>query len=75
MNEKYVLNLLEDGFSIGYWDGKSYRADDITFPGVLDSKYDKLVKVYTSKKRAETAVKKLGDKFTFIKDAYIEILD
>lgn len=77
----YVLNLIErdfmnrDGTFIGYWDGKSYRGEDICYPGTLDNKHDGLVKVYTSKKRAETAVKKLQDKFTYVKDARIETLD
>lgn len=80
--ERYVLNLLEDstfglsdGISLGYWDGKKYRGDDVTYPGVIDNKYDKRVKVYTSRKRAETAVNKLKDIFTFVSDARIEILD
>lgn len=81
MGEKYVLNLLEDsclgqdGILIGYWDGKSYQSDGVWFPGVLSDKHDDSVKSYTSKKRAETAVKKLQDKFTYVKDARIEVLE
>lgn len=81
MDKRYVLNLIEDssfgrdGDLIGYWDGKKYRADDVTVPGVTHSKYDERVKVYKSKKRAENAVKKLKDTFTFVSDARIESLD
>jgi hypothetical protein len=81
MEEKYVLNLLEDGSFgndsnyIGYWDGKRYRGDDVWFPGVAENKHDKRVKVYTSKKRAENAVEKLRDKFSHISTAKIETLD
>lgn len=42
MAEKFVLNLIEktkfsfsDGMSIGYWDGKVYRGDDVRYPGVI----------------------------------------
>jgi hypothetical protein len=80
--ESYVLNLKEDssfvgrdGILIGYWDGKKYKGDDVIFPGVTDNKHDKSVKIYTSKKRAENAVKKLKDTFTFVSDAQIELLD
>lgn len=82
MAENYVLNLIEDtsfgigdGISIGYWDGKAYRGDDVIFPGVCDNKKDERVKVYTSKKRAENAVDKLEEKFTFVTKAKIEKLD
>jgi hypothetical protein len=81
LKEKYVLNLLEDGIFggnsnlIGYWDGKKYRGEDVCFPGVIDNKHDKGVKVYNSKKLAENAVKKFKDKFTYVTDAEIEILD
>lgn len=78
MSEKFVLNLIENGGSgtlIGYWDGKKYRGDDVWFPGFIDNKEDKRVKVYTSKKRAENAVEKLKDKFTYVTNAKIETLD
>lgn len=79
MKEKYVLNLIEEGrfcgTSIGYWNGKRYRGDDVWFPGVINNKQDKRIKVYTSKKRAENAVEKLKDKFTFVTNAEIEVLD
>jgi hypothetical protein len=83
MKEKYVLKLIEDptfGVSmstnfIGYWDGKRYRGEDVWFPGVKENKYDKDVKVYTSKKRAESAVDKLKDKFSYISNAKVETLD
>lgn len=71
---RYVLRLIEDSV-IGYWDGKKYRGDDVIFPGVTHSKHDERVKVYTSKKRAENAVEKLKDKFTFVTRATIETLD
>ncbi|WP_338754260.1 hypothetical protein [Bacillus sp. FJAT-52991] len=80
--DSYVLHLIEDpmfggdrGAFIGYWTGGRYRGDDVWFPGVADDKYDKNVKVYTSKKRAENAVEKLKDKFTFVTNAVIEKLD
>lgn len=80
--ERYVLHLIEDssfglndGVFLGYWDGKKYRRDDVTFPGVIDNNHDKRVKVYTSKKRAEKAVEKLKDQFTFVNKARIELLD
>jgi hypothetical protein len=80
--ERYVLNLKEDSsfgsrdsILIGYWDGKKYKGDDVSFPGVIDNKHDKRVKVYTSKKLAENAVKKLKDKFSYVSDAQIELLD
>ncbi len=78
MREKYVLLLIESEYgkeiSIGYWDGKVYRRDDVRFPGVMHNKHDKAVKVYNSKKRAENAVAKLKEKFTFVDRAEIEIL-
>lgn len=80
--EKYVLHLKESGtlsYSefrfIGYWTGTSHWAEDVCFPGVRGSKFEKDVKVYTSKKRAENAIEKLKDKFTYVKDAVIETLD
>jgi hypothetical protein len=82
MREKYVLNLIEDGTfgtgegtEIGYWDGKAYTGEDVTFPGVVYDKHDSKVKSYTSKKRAENAVKKLKEKFTYVSRAKIEPLD
>lgn len=78
--EKYVLHLKESGIYsycetfIGYWTGTSHWAEDVCFPGVRQSKFENGVKVYTSKKRAENAVAKLKDKFTFVKDAVIETL-
>lgn len=64
-----------EGQFIGYWDGKVYFAEDTSFPGVLDNKQDSRVKVYTSKKRAENAVNKLNEKFVYVTNAEIEILD
>lgn len=80
--EKYVLHLLEDdnfrysdGTFIGYWTGTKHYGEDVCFPGVRWDKHDKDVKVYSSKKRAENAVNKLKDKFTYVKNAVIETLD
>jgi hypothetical protein len=79
--ERYVLNLLEDGnfggepTSIGYWTGKKYYAEGVWFPGIIDNKDDTGVKIYTSRKRAENAVSKLKNTFTFVKDAEVEILN
>lgn len=82
MSEKYVLNLIEDdtfgrgeGTEIGYWDGKAYTGEDVVFPGVVYDKHDQKVKTYTSKKRAENAVNKLKEKFTFVSRAKIETLN
>ena len=78
--EKFVLRLQEQGvFSnsdlfLGYWTGKYYYAEDVCFPGYRQSKLDKDVKVYTSKKRAENAVAKLKGKYSFVKNAVIETL-
>ncbi|GIN71177.1 hypothetical protein J14TS2_16520 [Bacillus sp. J14TS2] len=78
MSEKYVLHLIESEYgnerSIGYWDGKVYQRDDVRFPGVMHTKHDKDVKVYSSKKRAKNAVAKLKEKFTFVDNAVIETL-
>lgn len=79
-NEKYVLNLLEEASfmgptKIGYWTGTKHIIEDVCIPGVKDSKYDEDVKVYSSRKRAENAVDKLKDKFSYVHDAVIETLD
>jgi len=80
--EKYVLHLLEDSMYgshdkvfIGYWTGTQNRGEDVLYPGVRDDKHDKDVKIYTSKKRAENAVEKLKDKFTYVSSAEIEVLN
>lgn len=77
--KEYVLLLLEDTnlvkdekIELGYWDGKSYKADDSYFPGVLIRPNDERVKVYKTYKGAEKAVSKLGDKFPYISTARIE---
>jgi hypothetical protein len=76
MTKKFVLNLIEDGafggqegMPIRYLDGKVYNGEDVSFPDVLPVKQDGKVKNYTSIKRAENAVKKLKDKFTYVSRA------
>jgi hypothetical protein len=80
--EKYVLHLMEDSMYgnndkifLGYWTGTRHRGEDVCYPGIRDDKHDDDVKVFTSKKRAQNAVEKLKDKFTYVTSAEIEVLD
>lgn len=74
---RYVLALTHEGRTFsefdGYWNGKVYynRQESEVFPGVIENKYDKRAKNYTSLKRAENGVEKLKNR---IDDYRIEII-
>ncbi|GGA31284.1 hypothetical protein [Psychrobacillus lasiicapitis] len=56
----------------GYWTGKVFRGEDVTYPGYEDDKTHNNVKVYTSKKRAENMAKKLENRCTYVFTATVE---
>lgn len=58
----------------GYWTGKTFRHENVIYPGVEYEKDDADVKVYKSKKRAESMAVKLIVRYTFVTSAVVEEL-
>lgn len=56
----------------GYWTGKTYRNEDIVYPGWEDDKNNENVKIYKSRKRAESMNEKIRERFTFVQSSRVE---
>lgn len=64
-----VLEIFEKEHSdrpIGFWTGKIFYSDSVHYPGVKEEKTDPAVKIYTSRKRAETAAQKLKENLFYV---------
>lgn len=60
--------------SYGYWGGKTYTVDGMPFPTIgIDLEVD--VKIYKSKKRAETMAEKLADRCPYVLSYLVEELE
>ncbi|MCK1996458.1 hypothetical protein MPH47_04255 [Psychrobacillus psychrodurans] len=71
----YLSTEIETDFggnNYGYWTGKTYRHEDVVYPGCEDDKYDESVKVYKFKKSAEKMTEKLGERFTYVRSSVVE---
>ncbi|WP_419962165.1 hypothetical protein [Psychrobacillus sp. BM2] len=60
------------GNNYGYWTGKTYRHDDVVYPGYEDDKDDESVKVYKLKISAEKMSHKLGERCTYVRSSVVE---
>jgi len=56
----------------GYWTGKVFNGEDVTYPGYEDDKNHNNVKIYTSRKRAETMAGKLKYRCSYVFTASVE---
>ncbi|MDM5370530.1 hypothetical protein QUF96_02920 [Bacillus bombysepticus] len=76
----YVIYLSSERYpkdvhnSYGYWGGKTYIVDGMNFPTIgIDIETD--VKIYKSKKRAETMAEKLADRCPYVLSYLVEELE
>lgn len=77
--EGFVIHLSSESYGnssndYGYWTGKVFTGEDLTYPGYEDDKTHNKVKVYKSKRRAEIMAEKLENRCTYVFTATVETL-
>lgn len=71
----YLSTEIETDFrgnNYGYWTGKTYRNEDVVYPGCEYEKDDESVKVYKFRNSAEKMALKLEERCTYVLSSMVE---